>query len=197
MSLELLNTFGTFGTFLVIAATALAALVQLRHMRSSNQITALSDLYEKQGLPEFVAALQFVFAALPKKMQDPAFRYQLVQREARTEENAGLIAKINVVGNYYEETGVLVKSGLVDREFFLEIYCGNITSSWDALSEATAILRERFGRGIWENFEYVTVLAQDWEAKHPSGTYPANVRRIDLPNKWRDADLAYAASLAT
>jgi hypothetical protein len=197
MSLELLNTFGTFGTFVVIAATALAALVQLRHMRSGNQIAALSDLYEKQRDSEFESARQFVFAGLPEKMQDPAFRYQLAHREARTEENAPLIGNINAVGNYYEETGVLVKAGLVDREFFLEIYCGNITSSWNALSEVTAISREARGPAVWENFEYVAVLAQDWEAKYPAGTYPANVRRIDLPNKWRSADLAYAASLAT
>jgi uncharacterized alpha-E superfamily protein len=144
-----------------------------------------------------VSAVQFVMSGLPTKIQDPAFRYQLAHRAARTEENALLIAKINAVGNYYEETGVLVKSGLVDREFFLEIYSGNITSSWDALGEATAILRERFGQATWENFEYVVVLAQDWMAKHPAGTYPANVRRIEMPNKWREADLAYAASLAT
>jgi hypothetical protein len=60
MSLELLNTFGTFGTFVVIAATALVALVQLRHMRGSNQIAALSDLYEKERTPEYASALQFV-----------------------------------------------------------------------------------------------------------------------------------------
>jgi hypothetical protein len=47
MSTELLNSIATLGTFVVIAATALAALVQLRHMRGSNQIAALSDLYEK------------------------------------------------------------------------------------------------------------------------------------------------------
>lgn len=50
--------------FFVIAATALAALVQLRHMRGSNQITALSDPYEKQELPAFVSARQ-------KKMPQP------------------------------------------------------------------------------------------------------------------------------
>ncbi len=72
-----------------------------------------------------------------------------------------------------------------------------IIQAWDALSEFTAIARERYGRAVYENFEYITVLAQGWIAKHPSGAYPANVRRIDLPNKWREADLAYAASLAT
>ncbi|HZY96451.1 MAG TPA: hypothetical protein VFE35_05065 [Candidatus Cybelea sp.] len=112
-------------------------------------------------------------------------------------ENGLLIAKVLAVGNYYEETGMLAKSGLVDREFFLELYSGNIMLMWDLLSEYTAITREAGGSGLWENFEYSAVLSQDWMAQHPSGTYPANVRRIDLSNKWRDADLAYAASLAT
>jgi hypothetical protein len=89
-------------------------LIQLRHMRSGNQITALSDLFEKQEAPEFVSAGHFVLSGLPEKMQDPAFRYQLAHRAARTEENAQLIAKIMAVGNYYEETGLLARSGLVD-----------------------------------------------------------------------------------
>ena len=197
MSLELLNTFGTFGTFLVIAATALAALIQLRHMRSSNQITVLSDLFEKAEAPEFVSARDFLSIGLPEKMKDPAFRYQVAHRAARTEENAVLIAKIHAVGNFYEEAGTLVKSGFVDRDVLLDLHSAQIVGSWVALSDFTAITREQQGRSIYENFEYLTILSQDWKAKHASGTYPANVRRIDLPNKWRDADLAYAASLAT
>jgi hypothetical protein len=197
MSLELWNTFATLGTFIVIAATAIAALIQLRHMRSSNQITVLSDLFEKQGAAEFVSAFYFVRARLAEKMQDPAFRYQSVHSDARTEENAVPIAKVNAVGSYYEEMGMLAKSGLVDRDLLLDMHSQTIVAAWDALHEFTAIWREAHGSAILENFEYLTVLAQDWAAKHPSGTYPANVRRIDLPNRWRAADLAYAASLAT
>jgi hypothetical protein len=130
-------------------------------------------------------------------MQDPTFRYQVVHRTARSDENGVLIAKVLAVGNYYEETGMLAKSGLVDREFFLELYSANIMLMCDALSEYTAISREAHGSALWENFEYSTVLSQDWEAKHPSGTYPASVRRIGLPNKWRAADIQYVASLAT
>jgi hypothetical protein len=197
MSLELLNTFGTFGTFLVIAATALAAIVQLRHMRGSNQLAALSDLFDRQGSPEFVSAQQFVFTELPQRMQDPAFRYQAVHRTARTKENAVFIAKIMTVGSYYEEMGLLAKSSLIDRDLLCDMHSQTITQAWDALIEFTAIARERSGPAVYENFEYVTVFAQDWLAKHASGTYPANVRRIDVPNKWRTADMGYAASLAT
>jgi hypothetical protein len=194
MSLELLNTFGTF---VVIAATALAALVQLRHMRSSNQIAALSDLYERMRAPDFVSAQQFVVKRLPEKMQDPGFRYQAVHRAARTDETAELIAKISAVGSYHEEMGLLTKSRLIDVDLLCDMHSQTIIQAWDALSEFTAIAREQYGRAIYENFEYVTVLAQDWMAKHRAGTYPANVRRLDLPNKWRSTDMAYAASLAT
>jgi hypothetical protein len=38
----------------------------------------------------------------------------------------------------------------------------------DAVSEYTTISRDARGPGVWENFEYVTVLAHDWDAKYPS-----------------------------
>lgn len=197
MSLQLANTLATLGTFLVIAATALAALVQLRHMRGSNQISIMSDLLSKRNAPEFSSAMQFVSTGLPQKMQDPAFRYQLVNRSARTQENAVFIVEVNALGNFYEETGMLAKSGLIDVKLLCDMHSDTIAGVWDDLSEVTAIFREHFGKALWENFEYLTVLAQDWLAKHPSGMYPANVRRIDLPNKWHEADRQYAASLAT
>ena len=86
---------------------------------------------------------------------------------------------------------------MVDRDLLLDMHGESITALWNALSEVMAISREAHGSAVWENFEYLTVLAQDWIAKHPAGTYPANVRRIDVPNKWRVADIEYAASLAT
>jgi hypothetical protein len=107
MSLELVNTFGTLGTFIVIAATATAAIVQLRHMRGSNQITALNELRETMETPDFQAASHFVGAELPAKLRDPAFRYQLVHRFARTDENRPLITRINSLGNFYEGMGLL------------------------------------------------------------------------------------------
>ncbi len=197
MSLELLNTIGTFSTFLVIAATALAALVQLRHMRGGNQIAVLTELRASEQAPEFLKALHYVYSELPSKMQDPAFRYQLANRSARTVENNQQISYAEIVGDFYENMGVFAKTGLVDRGLLMDIHSAIVLDAWNALSEVTAILRAHYGGAIYENFEYLVVLSQDWNAQHPSGTYPANVRRIDVPNKWRSADLAYAASLAT
>ena len=94
MSLELVNTLATFGTFFVIAATAIAAIVQLRHARSSNQIAALNELRETMETPEFQAARHFLVTELPVKVQDPAFRYQFLERSARTGETKALIGNV-------------------------------------------------------------------------------------------------------
>jgi hypothetical protein len=196
MSLELVNTLATFGTFFVIAATAIAAIVQLRHARSSNHIAALNELRETRETPNFQAANHFVQGELAAKLQDPAFRYQLATPAARTDEMRPLIAKVVGFGNFYEGLGVLVRTGLVDRELVFQMWADNVIYDWGKLASVAALQRRRVGDALWENFEYLTVLAQDWMAAHPKGTYPAGVRRIRLKDEWLDADKQYAASLA-
>jgi hypothetical protein len=196
MSLELVNTLATFGTFVVIAATAIAAVVQLRHARSSNQIAALNELRETQEAPDFLAARHFVEGELSRKLQEPAFRHQIAVPAARSDETRPLIAKILVIGNFYEGMGILAKTGLVDKELVLQNWCDNLIVAWQNLVPIAAILRRRVGDALWENFEYLTVLSQDWMTAHPKGTYPAGVRRIEVKDEWLEADKQYAASLA-
>ncbi len=195
MSLELINTFVTFGTFIVIAATAIAAIVQLRHARSSNHIAALNELRETTESPGFQAALSFIQVELPAKLQDPIFRYQIATRSARSDEMRPIFARINAIGNYYENLGVLVKTGLVDREPVMQLWAGIVAQTWENLAPIAAIARREQGDLVWENFEYLTALARDWVAAHPKGTYPAGMRRLDLEDEWLDADRQYAASL--
>ncbi len=194
MSLELWNTLATVGTFLVISATALAAIVQLRHMRGGNQIAVLTELRASLQTPEYLKAVHYIYSELPARMKDPAFRYQLANRTARTVENNEQISNAEIVGDFYENMGVLAKTGLVDRRLLMDIHSAIILDAWNALSDVTAILRAHYGRVIYENFEYLVVLSEDWNAAHPDGSYPQNVRRIDLPNKWRSADEEYSAA---
>ncbi|MBV8149234.1 MAG: hypothetical protein JO092_09105 [Candidatus Eremiobacteraeota bacterium] len=197
MSLESINTFATLGTFLVIAATATAAIVQLRHARGSNQIAAMNELLEMDSQESIQSARRFVYSQLPIKLQDASFRYQVGKTAARTEENLHAIAQVNAVGNYYENLGILVKAGFVDREIAFEMWSYNVLGEWKRLEAVTAIYREKQDPGVWENFEYLSVLAEDWLAAHPKGTYPQKMRRQKLRYDWREADAQYAASLAT
>jgi len=196
MSLELINTLATLGTFVVIAATAMAAMLQLRHARSSNQIAALNELRETTETPEFMEASHFVQGGLAAKLQDPAFRYQVAVRSARTDETRALIAKANLIGNFFESMGTLVKTGLIDKELALQIWDGVTVQAWEHLAPYLAILRRSASDVLWEKFEYLTVLAQDWIAAHPKGVYPVGMRRIVLKDEWLEPDKEYAASRA-
>jgi hypothetical protein len=195
MTLELWNTFATFGTFLVIAATAIAALVQLRHARGSNQLEALNEIRESAERPYFRDALQFIRTELGDKLKDPAFRYQIENRAAITSENHPLIEKVKTVGNLYEDMGLLVKARFLDRELAMQMW--NVDYYWGVLAEYTAIARRQGGDDLWENFEYLAVLAEDWDVKHPHGTYPAGMRRKHLSDPWLAADAQHVASLVT
>ena len=191
MSFELVNTLATLGTFAVIAATAIAAIFQLRHMRSSNQITALNELRETMESLEFMAASQFVRVELSSRLRDPAFRYQISNRSARTDEYRALIAKMSLLGNFYEAMGLLVKTSLVEQDLVMEMWSKNVLNDWERLEPYIAIRRRATGDGLYENFEYLAVLAQYWIAAHPKGTYPAGVPRLAIKDKWLEADKRY------
>jgi hypothetical protein len=200
MPLELLNTLATLGTFVVIVATAIAAMVQLRHMRSSNQIAALNELMEVQQTAEFKAARHFVHTELAGQLQDPAFRYQLwlfVNEESPSVEAEHQITKVTTLGDFYENLGLLVKRGFVDRDSALDIWSYAVSQEWERIEPLVLRYRRAAGDSLYENFEYLVALSQDWLKAYPNGTYPAGMRRLKLKDDpWLEADKEYAASLA-
>jgi Domain of unknown function (DUF4760) len=116
--------------------------------------------------------------------QDPAFRYQFEKPAERTDQTRPLISKINAIGNYYEGMDVLVRSGLVDKELVMQMWADTVINSWERLTPLTVLGRRRAGDAVWENFEYLTVQAQDWIAAHAKGSLtrfpPAARTRVAL-----------------
>ena len=171
MSLELINTLGTLTTVVIVAATAIAALVQLRHLRSANQINAMLSIGDQLDRRAFREALYLVARRLESAFQDPAFRNH-VAAIARglappevSEDHLELRHAAQLVGNTYEERGII--------------------RAWDGLQNFTAFFRNAAGADhLWENFELLTVTAQDWRKQYPSGIYPRGVRRLAMHNPW-------------
>jgi hypothetical protein len=113
----------------------------------------------------------------------------------RTDETRALVAKVLKVGNFYESMGMLAKAGLVDRDLVFELWSANINQAWEKLQPYTAICRRSLGEALYENFEYITVLARSWLVAHPKGTFPASMPRIDVKGEWLEADALRVATI--
>lgn len=190
MSLELVNTFGTLLTVAIISATAIAALVQLRHLRQGNQINAMLSIGNQYDHSAFREARQLLSHKLASTLEDPLYReYELtLTRNQATpavpDDFVQLRSAANLVGNTHEELGILVKNGIVDKDLFLDRYCWVIAGDWRLLERFTAYVRAAAGNeAIWESFEYLAVVSEDWMRDHPS-MYPTGVRRMPLHNPW-------------
>ena len=203
MSLESVTAFASVATVLIVAATAIAALVQLRHLSAANQINAMLSTGQEINDEAFHNAATLVRQRLGGAMQDPVFRDYLVayNRGQRSRdvgpEYLNLHRAALLLGNRFEEFGLLIKSNVVRRELFLDVFAWIVLREWRQLSELNSFARAASGNGrIWDNFEYLAVLAEDWLNGHAS-VYPRGMRRMPDSNRWPIATEGKADDTAT
>jgi hypothetical protein len=189
MSLELINAAAGLLTVTIVAVTALAALIQLRHLRTGNQINAVLSIGEKFNSREFTDALASVNHGLDAALADPEFRaYEIaVSRRLpppKVDSRYGDLHHACVlVGNTFELLGLLVKNRIIEKEIFIDQYCGIVLGAWKLLANRTALDRDVGDPSTLEYFEYLAVLSEDRLASHPT-SYPKGVRRYALHNPW-------------
>jgi len=176
MPLELWNTIATTGTMLVISVTAIAAFIQLRHMRGGNQISAMTELRERLESPEYQDALRFVVEELPKRMTDPNLKTEL-----RKNPFVGEYRAIGAVANVHEAIGLFVRRGVIDKHSACSLWGWQAKTGWDALAPIVAFVRENDkSDAIWENFEYIAVLSNQFIDRYPNGEYPKGTPRMPV-----------------
>jgi hypothetical protein len=186
MSLEALSTVAAIGTFVVIGATAIAALVQLRHMRSSNQIAALTEVRETLESDRFSEARRYALEVVPKLVSDASGRAQLGAPPPMSQE----LESIRMLANFFENVGAFVRYGIIDRELACDVWSFVVVDTWENLEPAIAIRRQTFP-DVWTNFEWLAVISEDWQRRHPTGAYPRGQRRMQLSERSRNAVAAW------
>jgi hypothetical protein len=67
-----------------------------------------------------------------------------------------------------------------------------IVAGWAQFEPVTAIFRRTQDRLAYEAFEYLTVLARRWQKEHPNGSFPKNLPRIEIDDRYAEADHKYA-----
>lgn len=190
MSLEALNTLAGLLTVTIVASTAIAALVQLRHLRAGNQINALLNVSEKLDGRAFRDALMLANRMLDAFLAESDFReYEVaIARRVQPPEVERRFVEMHdalvLIANTFEVLGVLVKNRIVDPALFVDGYCDVALGAWKRLSEYTAFIRAAYGSdAVWEHFEYLAAISEDWIARHPS-SYPKGARRLRIHNPW-------------
>jgi hypothetical protein len=169
----------------VVAASAFAALTQLRHMRGANQMTSMLKLRERVESHEFSESYRLALRFLSEDLEKPEMR-----RTILTAERLAVIPEFDpvfAVGSFFENCGGLVKNEIIDREIFCDLLSAIVIGAWKSYAPFIAHRRLVAGKALYDNFEYLAVVCADWVAAHPDGTYPAGVRRMELPVTWPEA----------
>ena len=190
MTLEAWSTAASIGTFVVIGTTAIVAIAQLRHLRSSNQIAILTEVYETLESDEFTEARRYIAQELPKLLATP----QGLEKIAAPPPMPIELAPIRKLANFFENLGAFVKNGIIDKSLACDLWNGVILDSWDQMEAVVAVRRARRDNpGLWENFEYAAALAKEFQETYPGGTYPAGMRRMVFSQRTKDAVAAAMA----
>jgi hypothetical protein len=184
VSLELLTALSSIGTFIVIAATAVAAFWQLRHMSGSNSISTLTEAREVLESPEFAAARRFVSKELPDLLKDPGIRRQLEFDSPLPDQ----LQPLNIVGNFYEALGSWVRHGVIDQNIVVSLWSSVVVATWHHVTPALAIMRRSAGAALWDQFEYLARISQEWIDCHPDGDYPKGVAHMLVVDEWLEED---------
>jgi hypothetical protein len=171
--LEFWNTVFSGFTLAVVAAAAVAAIVQLRHLRASNQLSALLAVLQTWQDGKFQEWMEFVRNDLPERVKDPTFLEGLRDPMGERGDHPELR-----VCDWFEQVGSYMKQGLLDERLFLDLISGNAVRYWTRLWPVIRILRERMGPALYENFEYLAVRSSLWNKKFPNGLYPRGMPRF-------------------
>jgi hypothetical protein len=94
------------------------------------------------------------------------------------------------VADMLEQTGSYIKYGMIDGEQFLDLTNTYIIHTWANLKEVVLLRRAASGSSsMYENLEYLTVLAQDFENRFKDGNYPRGMRRLTTDAEWQNGDI--------
>jgi hypothetical protein len=183
LSLELISAIASVVTAVVIGATAVAAIIQLRHLRMNNQITALLAVQAEINAKDFRDAEFLMRKEFPEILEDHGFCAYLIAilKDQEPTENlryAGARLAARFVANTYENLGVLVKRGIIDRSLLLDVYSFIIANAWNDLQGWVAIIRSLTGeQTLYVNFEYIASIARDSLASNVN-LYPREAKRL-------------------
>jgi hypothetical protein len=139
VSWEAVTAIATALTALVIAVSAVAALRQLKETRGAQSFQGTETLLERWESAGMRAARKYVLDELPARLEDPAYRAELLQAGWRAElaEHPEL-----VVLRFLERVGVYIYYGVLPGTAIYEQLFQYLSKTWPHLLQVARIIRE-------------------------------------------------------
>ena len=145
-------------------------------------MTSLLELRETIESHTFVENHRAALRFLSHDLNDPDMRRTILTAQRLT-----LLPELEpvfMVGNLFENAGCLVKNGVIDADMVCDLLSAIVSGAWKAYAPFIAHRRMVVGDALYENFEYLAVLSDDWLTAHPHGSYPRGMRRMELCQTW-------------
>jgi hypothetical protein len=98
------------------------------------------------------------------------------------------VEDVVAVTNFFEGMGIYAKHGFAEQNVIFDFWSQIITSSWQRLAPAVAVMRRTSGPSLYENFQYLAILAQRFIDVHPEGSAPKAVRLSPIEDPWLKHD---------
>jgi len=162
VSVEYLAAISTIVSCVIVVVGAFAALRQLRHLRASNEASALQNMIVRWEHPDVRDSMRFVREELPNKLRDPAFIEALWQSPIAPE-----VRVIIPALNYWESVGSFVLTGGISEKSVMLGYAWLAVDTWSAAAPAIAVLRQTRSPLLYENFEHLAAYATRWLEQRP------------------------------
>jgi hypothetical protein len=135
--------------------------VQLDHLRRATQLEGLMKIFDDLHSPTYLRARRFVATDLFKKLADPVFRNDVALGIIWTKNPEEIHEELFVLRTF-ETIGSTVRHGLLDADAVLDAIAPSVIASWEHLREVIEMQRAGVHPRMWENFEYINTLAQQW-----------------------------------
>lgn len=170
--LEAINTVATIATLVVLTAAAIAAAIQLHHMRTSNQLQAFIDIFDRAQSPEMQELFDMVYSLPESVPNDPEYLSKIARGTTSLHHSPLLLAF------WFDEVGIALRQRLVQPFVFFQVgpSADNTIRAWVALRPLIEAVRTR-APAAFLHFEYAAVNAKRWLDAHPKGDYPRGVPR--------------------
>lgn len=137
---------------------------------------------ERYRSPDMQAAMRFVHEQLHERLKDPQYRAELIGPDPDRRTHPEL-----QVADMFEQIGSYVKYGMIGGKPFTDLGGSLVRNMWDGTKDAIAL--RRFGSNsssMYENFEYLAALANEFQQKYPDGNYPRGVQRLMKESEWKN-----------